>query len=104
MNIKTNNLWILSNLLQKQKFEQTASLGKIFLICEKVDRKIATIIPELRNGAKKVEISIFIEYEDPERHFTNEYIIIVEDLELKANNFGRMENFLDALKNIKEKG
>lgn len=79
-------------------------LDEIYLICGRIDRKIANEIESLDVDDKKVPISCFLEYHDSNRPFDDDDVIIIEDLKIYGFNFGSIEDILSMLKKTKGKG
>ena len=83
---------------QRENYE----IEEIFLICGKIERQFARNLDFIEVNSKKIKISLFMEYTDPDRPFEDDEMIIIDDLKFFGFNFGSLNDLLSIIK--KEKG
>ncbi len=76
----------------------------LLLICDRLERRIAKDFQKIDVAPNTIPVYYFIEYEDPDRPFTDNDWIIVDDLKFRGFNFGSMDDILAVLKGRKGKG
>ena len=89
---------------KKSKSDNTNSIQIVFLICGRINRTVAEDLERYQSGLKDFKLKVFLEFEDSEKNFEDDDLIIVEDFEIKGFNFGSLEEVLSLIKNEKGKG
>ncbi|MHA1672897.1 MAG: hypothetical protein ACTSYI_04665 [Promethearchaeota archaeon] len=88
----------------KKKNSKFFDYDEIHVVCGKIERKVIKDLKFIEIQSKKVQISFHLENIDPDRPFEDEDTIIIEDLEFKGFNFGKLEDLLSIIKSVKGKG
>ncbi len=88
----------------KKKVSKFIDYDEIHVVCGKIERKVIKDLKTVEIQSKKVQISFHLENIDPNRPFEDDETVIIEDLEFKGFNFGKLEDLLSIIKSVKGKG
>ncbi len=89
---------VLDILEKEKKNEDIETPTDLYIVCGKIDRKIARENSLIRIENSSIRLSYLIEFQEEERKFTDHDLILINDLKIRGFNFGSTEEIINYLK------